>query len=121
MHICMYIYMYIYIHIYVYIYIYIYIYIYTYSPGPILEALTLEMRFDKPSAIQATTIPIILSGGNLIAQAQAGAGRIMIMYCMHNILAHSNRCKYICIILKLITLKWQYPYHTVGHIYEKWI
>lgn len=44
-------------------------------PAPILEALTLEMRFDKPSAIQATTIPIILSGGNLIAQAQAGAGK----------------------------------------------
>jgi ATP-dependent RNA helicase DDX19/DBP5 len=45
------------------------------SPKPILEALTLEMRFDKPSAIQATTIPLILSGANVIAQAQAGAGK----------------------------------------------
>lgn len=33
------------------------------------------MRFDKPSAIQATTIPLILSGANVIAQAQAGAGK----------------------------------------------
>ena len=44
-------------------------------PRPILDALTLEMRFDKPSAIQATTIPLILRGVNLIAQAQAGAGK----------------------------------------------
>lgn len=49
--------------------------IYLSSPKPILEALTLEMRFDKPSAIQATTIPLILSGANVIAQAQAGAGK----------------------------------------------
>ena len=44
-------------------------------PIPILEALTLDMRFDKPSAIQASTIPLILDGRNVIAQAQAGSGK----------------------------------------------
>jgi len=44
-------------------------------PTPILEALTLDMRFDKPSAIQASTIPLILDGRNVIAQAQAGSGK----------------------------------------------
>lgn len=33
------------------------------------------MRFDKPSAIQASTIPLILDGRNVIAQAQAGSGK----------------------------------------------
>ena len=33
------------------------------------------MRFKKPSAIQAATLPIIFSGQNLIAQAQSGAGK----------------------------------------------
>lgn len=33
------------------------------------------MRFEKPSQIQATTLPLILQGSNLIAQAQSGAGK----------------------------------------------
>ena len=45
------------------------------SPPSILDALTLDMRFDKPSAIQASTIPLILDGRNVIAQAQAGSGK----------------------------------------------
>jgi len=44
-------------------------------PGPILESLTLEMRFEKPSEIQASTLPLILDGHNVIAQAQSGAGK----------------------------------------------
>ena len=35
----------------------------------------IEMRFDKPSEIQAATIPIIRDNRNLIAQAQSGAGK----------------------------------------------
>eukprot|EP01031_Cornospumella_fuschlensis_P030949 gene30950-37405_t len=44
-------------------------------PKPILESLTLEMRFEKPSEIQASTLPILLQRHNLIAQAQSGAGK----------------------------------------------
>lgn len=33
------------------------------------------MRFEKPSAIQASTLPVILDGNNVIAQAQSGAGK----------------------------------------------
>jgi hypothetical protein len=32
------------------------------------------MRFEKPSEIQASTLPLILDGHNVIAQAQSGAG-----------------------------------------------
>ena len=32
------------------------------------------MRFEKPSEIQASTLPLILAGHNVIAQAQSGAG-----------------------------------------------
>jgi superfamily II DNA/RNA helicase len=46
-----------------------------YSPRPILESLTLEMRFEKPSAIQASSLPLIFQGKNIIAQAQSGAGK----------------------------------------------
>lgn len=44
-------------------------------PRPILESLTLEMRFEKPSAIQASSLPLIFEGKNIIAQAQSGAGK----------------------------------------------
>lgn len=44
-------------------------------PQPILEALTIDMRFEKPSQIQAETIPRIINGRDLIAQAQSGAGK----------------------------------------------
>jgi len=44
-------------------------------PAPILESLTREMRFTKPSAIQAATLPHIFQGSNVIAQAQSGAGK----------------------------------------------
>jgi len=33
------------------------------------------MRFEKPSEIQASTLPLILEGHNVIAQAQSGAGK----------------------------------------------
>jgi ATP-dependent RNA helicase DDX19/DBP5 len=33
------------------------------------------MRFERPSAVQATTIPYIQDGMNVIAQAQAGSGK----------------------------------------------
>lgn len=44
-------------------------------PTPILESLTIEMRFEKPSKIQASTLPLILTGKDVIAQAQSGAGK----------------------------------------------
>ena len=45
------------------------------SPAPILDALTLEMRLEKPFKIQAKTLPYIMANRNIIAQAQAGAGK----------------------------------------------
>jgi hypothetical protein len=45
------------------------------SPGPILDALVLDMKKEKPFKIQASTLPYILQGRNIIAQAQAGAGK----------------------------------------------
>lgn len=42
---------------------------------PIVDALMLDMQYDMPSQIQASTLPIILGGHNLIAQAQSGAGK----------------------------------------------
>eukprot|EP00597_Dinobryon_sp_UTEXLB2267_P005711 CAMPEP_0170059962 /NCGR_PEP_ID=MMETSP0019_2-20121128/2055_1 /TAXON_ID=98059 /ORGANISM="Dinobryon sp., Strain UTEXLB2267" /LENGTH=543 /DNA_ID=CAMNT_0010265367 /DNA_START=35 /DNA_END=1666 /DNA_ORIENTATION=- len=44
-------------------------------PQPILDSLTKEMRFEKPSEIQASTLPLILSNKSVIAQAQSGAGK----------------------------------------------
>lgn len=44
-------------------------------PPAILDALTIDMRFEKPSEIQASTIPLILSNESVIAQAQSGAGK----------------------------------------------
>ena len=46
-----------------------------YSPAPILDALVLDMKKEKPFKIQASTLPYILQGRNVIAQAQAGAGK----------------------------------------------
>lgn len=40
-----------------------------------MEALTIDLRFEKPSQIQAETIPRIIAGKDLIAQAQSGAGK----------------------------------------------
>jgi ATP-dependent RNA helicase DDX19/DBP5 len=44
-------------------------------PRPILDALTVHMRFERPSQIQASTLPLILDHRNVIAQAQSGAGK----------------------------------------------
>lgn len=44
-------------------------------PAPVLDALTLDMRLERPFKIQAKTLPYIMSGRNIIAQAQAGAGK----------------------------------------------
>ncbi|MBX5466728.1 MAG: DEAD/DEAH box helicase [Firmicutes bacterium] len=41
---------------------------------PVLRALA-EMGFEEPSPIQARTIPLILSGRDLIGQAQTGTGK----------------------------------------------
>ena len=47
----------------------------SFRPLPILDSLTKEMRFEKPSEIQASTLPLILSNKSVIAQAQSGAGK----------------------------------------------
>ena len=44
-------------------------------PAPILDSLTKEMRFEKPSEVQASTLPLILDNESVIAQAQSGAGK----------------------------------------------
>lgn len=44
-------------------------------PKDILDALILDLRFEKPSEIQAVTIPRIMTGKNVIAQAQTGSGK----------------------------------------------
>jgi ATP-dependent RNA helicase DDX19/DBP5 len=46
-----------------------------FSPQSILDALILDMRFEVPSEIQAVTIPRIVKGKNIIAQAQTGSGK----------------------------------------------
>ena len=43
-------------------------------PQPILRALA-DMGFTQPSPIQASAIPVALSGGDLIGQAQTGTGK----------------------------------------------
>jgi ATP-dependent RNA helicase DDX19/DBP5 len=44
-------------------------------PKPILEALELDMNLKRPSPVQALTIPQILKGNSVIAQAQTGSGK----------------------------------------------
>lgn len=51
-----------------------------YSPTPILDALTLDMRLEKPFKIQAKTLPYIMNNRNIIAQAQAGRVNIPLVY-----------------------------------------
>lgn len=43
-------------------------------PQPILSALT-ELGYESPTPIQAQSIPVLLSGGDLLAQAQTGTGK----------------------------------------------
>ena len=43
-------------------------------PEPILEALT-AVGYETPSPIQAQTIPLLLSGSDLLGQAQTGTGK----------------------------------------------
>jgi len=50
-------------------------------PEKIVEAIIYDLRFEKPSAIQAGTIPRIIDGADLIAQAQSGAGK-SIAFCV---------------------------------------
>ncbi|MGH8180292.1 MAG: DEAD/DEAH box helicase, partial [Steroidobacteraceae bacterium] len=42
--------------------------------APILEALT-AVGYERPSPIQAQTIPLLLSGSDLLGQAQTGTGK----------------------------------------------
>eukprot|EP00210_Caulerpa_lentillifera_P008418 g8030.t1 len=46
-------------------------------PEPLLQGLYSEMKFDRPSAIQAKTLPMILTPPykHLVAQAQNGSGK----------------------------------------------
>ena len=43
-------------------------------PQPILDALD-KIGYEKPSPIQAATIPLLLEGRDLIGQAQTGTGK----------------------------------------------
>ncbi len=43
-------------------------------PEPVLEALT-AVGYETPSPIQAQTIPLLLSGADLLGQAQTGTGK----------------------------------------------
>jgi ATP-dependent RNA helicase DDX19/DBP5 len=47
------------------------------SPPFLLSALTEVFRYEKPSKIQATSLPKILENKNVIAQAQSGAGKTL--------------------------------------------
>jgi superfamily II DNA/RNA helicase len=42
---------------------------------PIVDAVMLDKHFEMPSQIQASTLPLIFAGKNVIAQAQSGAGK----------------------------------------------
>ena len=44
-------------------------------PKPILEALELDMNLKRPSPIQALTVPLMIEGRSVIAQAQTGSGK----------------------------------------------
>lgn len=44
-------------------------------PKPILEALELDMNLKRPSPIQALTVPLMMEGRSVIAQAQTGSGK----------------------------------------------
>eukprot|EP00601_Ochromonadales_sp_CCMP2298_P013938 CAMPEP_0173235146 /NCGR_PEP_ID=MMETSP1142-20121109/10667_1 /TAXON_ID=483371 /ORGANISM="non described non described, Strain CCMP2298" /LENGTH=563 /DNA_ID=CAMNT_0014165361 /DNA_START=31 /DNA_END=1722 /DNA_ORIENTATION=- len=68
-------------------------------PPPILESLTLEMRFEKPSEIQASTLPLILDRHNVIAQAQSGAGKTIafVIGMLAAIDPHSHTCQALCL------------------------
>ncbi len=47
---------------------------------PIVDALMYDKQFEMPSQIQASTLPVILKGYNLIAQAQSGAGKYSYLF-----------------------------------------
>jgi len=40
------------------------------SPQRLRDALIIDMKFNRPTQIQRHSLPIILNGDNLIAQAQ---------------------------------------------------
>ena len=41
---------------------------------PVLRALT-DVGYESPSPIQAATIPVLLSGADMLGQAQTGTGK----------------------------------------------
>jgi ATP-dependent RNA helicase DeaD len=43
-------------------------------PAPLLRALT-DVGYESPSPIQAATIPVLLSGADMLGQAQTGTGK----------------------------------------------
>src|SRR5450755_1763969 len=43
-------------------------------PAPLLRALS-DVGYESPSPIQAATIPVLLSGADMLGQAQTGTGK----------------------------------------------
>ena len=50
-------------------------------PEPILQALE-KVGYEKPSPIQAESIPLILEGHDLLGQAQTGTGKPQRLPCL---------------------------------------
>lgn len=51
------------------------------SPQFIRQALILKMGFERPSKVQAATLPLIMQQKNIIAQAQSGSGKTVAFTC----------------------------------------
>jgi ATP-dependent RNA helicase DDX19/DBP5 len=68
-------------------------------PASCLKSLTLYFRYNEPTQIQAETIPKILDGRNLLAQAQAGSGKSIAFAIgiLNQVDTTDNRVQAICI------------------------
>ena len=63
--------------------------------NPLLVQATREMRYAKPTPIQAEAIPAILAGRDLIATAQTGTGKTaaFLLPILHQLLSSSRRAQ----------------------------
>lgn len=52
-----------------------------FSPPFLRDALILKMGFERPSKVQAATMPLIMQHKNVIAQAQSGSGKTVAFTC----------------------------------------